>query len=420
MAERSRYEGLEVEIRKEVVRYTLFHGVAGPLIFLWAIGLGLFLILWSSPLLAGIWTAAVLSLGFLMAASVFGDRKVLERCTRLAIERPIPLQRLGDLSSKAALQRGVELLGEIVIKTRAIERAWGTDVYLRRVVANARDMLLLQYEAATQSKGTGTETRSPGSEVVRELESISLVLDRFQGEGSRRDPALASQLARQAEETLVRLRAWDRLVALGPGPEDQFGEEPATLRGLRRTLQAGFSKIKSAEGLKALQQLADALGRLQPVLDRKKETDPLAVAQIPQLAEDLYHQGLNVLRDAMDLALAIQSPEKGRLESEVVRLEKEIAALQGNDNEAARLRMDKETLASHRSRLDTIKRYEVRVDELIHHCGRCEASLHQTRIELAALKVDGSEANIGSVTETLRKTIQQARDVQDEFKKLGP
>ena len=40
MAERSRYEGLEVEIRKEFVRYTLFQGVAGPLIFLWAIGLG--------------------------------------------------------------------------------------------------------------------------------------------------------------------------------------------------------------------------------------------------------------------------------------------------------------------------------------------------------------------------------------------
>ena len=39
MAERSRYEGLKVEIREEVVRYTLFQGVAGPLIFLWAIGL---------------------------------------------------------------------------------------------------------------------------------------------------------------------------------------------------------------------------------------------------------------------------------------------------------------------------------------------------------------------------------------------
>ena len=166
MLEKGRYEGLEIELRKELVRHTLFQGVAGPLAFLWAIGLGLFLILWSLPLLAGIWTVVVLLLGSLIAASYFSDRKVLELCTRLVIERHILLEKLRDLPSRTALQRGVDLLAEIVVKVRTFERGHGPDLRLRRVVANAHAMLLLLHEAASRADDNLAEMRQFSPEFV--------------------------------------------------------------------------------------------------------------------------------------------------------------------------------------------------------------------------------------------------------------
>ena len=41
------------------------------------------------------------------------------------------------------------------------------------------------------------------------------------------------------------------------------------------------------------------------------------------------------------------------------------------------------------------------------------------RIELAALKADNVDASVNSVTQALQKTITQAKEVQEELKKLG-
>ena len=59
------------------------------------------------------------------------------------------------------------------------------------------------------------------------------------------------------------------------------------------------------------------------------------------------------------------------------------------------------------------------MDQLLHQCESCEASLHRTRIEIAALKADTAESSVRALTDTLRMTINQAKEVQEELKRLG-
>jgi hypothetical protein len=293
---------------------------------------------------------------------------------------------------------------------------------MNRALASAYGMLALQYQAGMGGAASGGQDPSLGREVLRELEALARILDEIQGHGAIQGAAAAVRMAREAEETLTRMRArvvYNELGAVdalsGPGGD----RGPLELQRIQKTLQAGFSRLKSDGGLKSLQQLADEYKLLQPVLDRRRETDPLALAQIPQLAEESYRQGLSVLMGGLTLTETIQSPERKRLEAEAASLEGEVATLKENDKEAARLRMKEEELASHYERLSIIQQHQRRFEELLHRCGRCEASLHLTRMELAAITAHGSEVSISAVTETLRKTIDQAKEVQDEMKRQG-
>ena len=139
--------------------------------------------------------------------------------------------------------------------------------------------------------------------------------------------------------------------------------------------------------------------QLRRLLERRKSTDPLAVAYIPSLEQETYRQGLSVLADARALREAIESSDKERLQAEIIELESEIGSLSKDETEATRV--------------------QLRVDQLLHQAACCEASLDRTRMELASLKADSAEANVSAVTETLRRTINQAREVQEELKGLG-
>jgi hypothetical protein len=125
------------------------------------------------------------------------------------------------------------------------------------------------------------------------------------------------------------------------------------------------------------------------------------------------------LSDALELAAAVQSPERTRLAAAAVALESELAAPEAGAMEEARLAMKVEALTSHRERLEIMRQHEFRIEELLHHCGRCEASLDRARMELVALKAESSAASVTAVTATLKRTIEEARSVQDELKRLG-
>ena len=174
-------------------------------------------------------------------------------------------------------------------------------------------------------------------------------------------------------------------------------------------------------GFKALMELESEYRQLQAVLNRRKETDPLSVAYVPALAEETYRQGLGVLQDGVTLVQAIRSPGKEALEERIREQEEEVRAFEqeGTDEAQVRIRLREEAIASTREQLELVQRQQLRVDELLHQCGQCVSALNRSRIEMAALKVEGARTSVDAITASLRKTIDQAKQVQEELKRLG-
>ena len=200
---------------------------------------------------------------------------------------------------------------------------------------------------------------------------------------------------------------------------ERAGLEQAELRQLHEALDDGFSRVGSAEGLKALSGLVGEYEHLQPALRWQRDTDPLSMSHVPGLADETYRRGLSVLSDALELMNAAQIPCKERLEKESVQLEKEVEAAKRDGNQAERLRIKEDTPASHRQRLDMLDQLGMRLDQVLYQAHRCEASLHRTRIELAAIRTGSSETSVDSVIEALQGTINQVKGVQEELKRLG-
>ena len=116
---------------------------------------------------------------------------------------------------------------------------------------------------------------------------------------------------------------------------------------------------------------------------------------------------------------ASSNADKERLQSENRQIEKEIASLSDDPAQEQRVRIRRERLASNVELLSIMNDQQARIDELLYQSDRCGASLHRTRMELAALRADGSEAGVTAVVDTLRLTISHAKGVQDEMRKLG-
>jgi hypothetical protein len=200
--------------------------------------------------------------------------------------------------------------------------------------------------------------------------------------------------------------------------EALWDEVPPELRHLKASLLVSFSKLTQDTCLGALQHLNTQYDRLLLLFARKRETEPLAVGQLPHLAQEAYRQALSVLQDALGIAQAIESPERERLEQEVTTLAADVLALTNSRADSGRLKLREERLQSHHERLRALAAQEFALEELLHECERCEAALEKTRMELASLKGETSGFSITVVTDSLRTTVEQARSVQAELMRL--
>jgi hypothetical protein len=216
-------------------------------------------------------------------------------------------------------------------------------------------------------------------------------------------------------------REYDKRVqeAMARQDREQREREQVELKELREVLRSGFLSVDSIAGLKAVNGLAHEYEQLQPVLERRQETDPLSLAYIGTLAAQTYRQGLNALAGALELARAVHSSNEESLQSEIAKLEREVQSLNRDETQTARIEMKTETVASHKERLHMIEQQRLRRDKLLHQSERCEASLAQARLELTALKAGSSEMTVSALTETLKSTINQAKEVQEELRQLG-
>jgi len=291
-----------------------------------------------------------------------------------------------------------------------------------RELALIEQRLATQVEAlsarqeALEARYRATETRV---QVRRELEGLS---------GELAEVGVALEKAEQrSEDVQARASALEHFAGLGAiGAGTAFRNPAAQQLANRYAAGAALEqpealKRQLGQGFKMLLELEYEYGQLQSALMRRKETDPLAITYIPPLADETYQQGISVLRDGLELVEAVRSPGEEKLTAEMRELEGEIEALkrEGTDVALTKARFREEKLISHQQRLEIIQRQYLRVDELLHQAGRCVATLNQARLELAALKAEGAGTSIGAVTETLEKTIKEAREVQEELKRLG-
>jgi hypothetical protein len=104
---------------------------------------------------------------------------------------------------------------------------------------------------------------------------------------------------------------------------------------------------------------------------------------------------------------------------EVRELDIKLVALRTGNAEDERVKLMEATKKSHLERLDIMQNQQLRIEELLHLSGRCEATLQCARIEITALKTADSGLNVEQATESLRKTIERAREVQEELKRLS-
>ena len=104
-----------------LLRYFIVEGYGGPLLLLWSIGIGLFLLI-GSPIYAVAWTGVAVTLGLWMT---YGNPKVWERLVYSSIAKRIPWHTLSD-----------EGLQDIV--RRRITMSWSANFldYLARVANN--------------------------------------------------------------------------------------------------------------------------------------------------------------------------------------------------------------------------------------------------------------------------------------------
>ena len=200
---------------------------------------------------------------------------------------------------------------------------------------------------------------------------------------------------------------------------DREAREHQELERLAESLKLGFAAAQSTDGAQALERLTAEYHQLEPTLARDAGVS-FATLQVPGLATEAYRRGLSVLVDGLELTTTANSPGPDRLKAEMATLERELAELERAGGAQQRLALRRQALESHRERLRMLDDLQIRLDQLFHQARQCEAALHRTRINLAALRLNAdSGPSVESAVRALQRTIEQARTVQDEVRRLG-
>ncbi len=418
------YQTLRRDLLAGVVRYTLLHGSLAPLIALWAFGVLLLGLVWGASTLTFTWTLAVLGISAGLVFSAWRNDDVLHSVLDSMLERRLKTGSLPGGLRQEVLRCSARFAQIVLVLHRRHKGSARESI--ERGLGNVYEILTLHAEAMRSSAVSSDARQGIGEE----LESMLATAQRLMNEGLAAQGMLLMRAGRefltQSEASLGK--ALSLIVSRPAGREagnqdaalleSLWDEVPSDIRQLKASLQVSLSKLTQDTCLKALQHLDTPYDSLLLLFARKRETEPLAVGQLPHLAQEAYRQALSVLQDALGIAQVIESPERERLEQEVATLEADVLALGTSRADPARLKLRQEKLQSHKERLRALEAQEFALEELLHECERCEAALDRTRMELASLKGETSALSITSVTDSLRTTVEQARSVQEELMRL--
>ena len=192
----------------------------------------------------------------------------------------------------------------------------------------------------------------------------------------------------------------------------------AQVSELRRTLAQGFARIGIDDGSRSVEGLTAEFDAVLDSLRHDLEGSPVSFTHIlPGLAEETYRRGLSALSDALALLEVAEGPERLRLGQELEDITERLEH-QSSKSGCPRSDRDEQRKASHQLRLAALDELRQRADELLFEGERCEATLHQARIELASVRAGNADRTVDSVIETLQENIRRVREVQEELRKL--
>ncbi len=148
------FDTLQSQAARQLFSYSLKQGQAGPLVFLWALGIAAFILLDLHWVLLLFWTVVVLTLVYGMARSYWGDRQVRQQLLGSALERQWWGQESWDSSlwMSVPIQQGAHDLVLAALDVDDLEKERGPDADLRRAFADACGMLWLQYSLAKDAE----------------------------------------------------------------------------------------------------------------------------------------------------------------------------------------------------------------------------------------------------------------------------
>lgn len=207
------YLVLEREVNRRITRHTFYEGQGAPLLFLWAVGLAVFLVPLDAPLLVIPWSGLAVGIGWLMVRDAQRNQALRARLTGALLEQRFPASVFADPMLRARVGRGQALFVEISIKVA--EAAGHADRPSRNhVLAHACEMVAMQYQTARQTHefarvleiaGEGGQGRGKSPTTVSLLDANAAAISRE----IERVADLSDEIGRQLQTLLLQLAQLD-------------------------------------------------------------------------------------------------------------------------------------------------------------------------------------------------------------------
>jgi hypothetical protein len=137
---------------------------------------------------------------------------------------------------------------------------------------------------------------------------------------------------------------------------------------------------------------------------------------VPELIEETYRHGMSALSDALELFESSDGPHHRRLVQDLAQIESRL--LVDEQLDIAERDRDEFRAASKRELIERAARTQERGRELVFEAERCTAAMLGARLDLAGIRVDGTQAVVDSVVDRLETTIRRVRRIQDEVRRL--
>src|SRR5439155_12771550 len=130
------YEALQREIARRMLSYTFIRGQGGPLALLWALGVGVFVVIWPLPEFAALWTLAWLVFAALIVRDYLRSPRARAAVSRDFLATRFPNDRISEARHRDAIRQSVDVFHELLAKLAEIKRSPRLDEEVIDLVAD--------------------------------------------------------------------------------------------------------------------------------------------------------------------------------------------------------------------------------------------------------------------------------------------